>query len=158
MIKAQVIQDAKILIPNTEHKNFTDSGNVIEEGTFVSGQIKNIQGLRRGKSFVYRLFLTDKNQLIHLKKIKPMGTTEVTLGADSAQSPTQVNLRPAERADKNKFIGVVVGGIAGFAWAKYKKHDMKKSAMYIGVGAVLGLAVGYMLDRRKNKVTIKPSK
>ena len=158
MIKAQVIEDAKILIPNTEHKNFTDSGKVIEEGTFVSGQIKNIQGLRRGKSFVYRLFLTDKNQLIHLKKIKPMGTTEVTLGADNSQTPTMVNLKPAERADRNKFIGVVVGGVAGFAWAKYKKHDMKKSAMYIGVGAVLGFAVGYMLDRRSNKVTIKTSK
>ena len=87
-----------------------------------------------------------------------MGTTEVTLGADSAQTPTQVNLRPAERADRNKFIGVVVGGLAGFAWAKYKKHDMKKSAMYIGAGAVLGFAVGYMLDSRRDKVTIKPSK
>ena len=30
--------------------------------------------------------------------------------------------------------------------------------MYIGAGAVLGFAVGFMLDRRNNKVTIKPSK
>ena len=59
MIKAQVIEDAKILIPNTEHKNFTDSGEIIEEGTFVSGQVKNIEGLRRGKPFIYRLFLTN---------------------------------------------------------------------------------------------------
>lgn len=157
-MKAQLIQDAKILIPNTEHKNFTDSGEVIEEGTFVTGQVKNIEGLRRGKPFIYRLFLTDKNQLIYLKKIKPMGTTEVTLGADAAQTPTKVNLRPAERANRNKFIGVVVGGLAGFAWAKYKKHDKKKAAMYIGVGAVIGFVAGYMLDSRKDKVRIKPSK
>jgi len=157
-MKAQVIEDAKILIPNTEHKNFTDSGQIIEEGTFVTGQVKNIEGLRRGKPFIYRLFLTDKNQLIHLKKIKQMGTTEVSLGADAAQSPTQVNLRPAERADRNKFIGAVVGGVAGFAWAKYKKHDMKQSAMYIGIGAVLGFVAGYMLDRRSDGIKIKLSK
>jgi hypothetical protein len=158
MIKAQLVEDAKILIPNKEHKNFTESKEVLEEGTFVTGQVRNIEGLRRGKPFVYRLFLTDKNQLIYLNKIKQMKTTEVTLGADAAQSPTKVNLKPAERADRSKFIGTILGGVAGFAWGKYKKHDMKKIAMYIGVGAALGFAVGYFIDSRNNKVVIKPSK
>ena len=148
-MKVQVIEDAKILIPNTEHKNFTDSGSIIEEGTYVSGQVKNIEGLRRGKPFVYRLFITDKNQLIHLKKIKQMGTTEVTLGADAAQTPTQINLKPAEHAKRMKFYGSVVGAVGGFAYAKYKKHDMKKVAMYIGVGALIGYATAYVFDRQK---------
>ena len=56
-----------------------------------------------------------------------------------------------------KFYGAVSGAILGFAYAKYKKQDMKKVAMYIGAGAVLGFVAGYVLDTRR-KVIIKPSK
>ena len=86
-----------------------------------------------------------------------MNATEVTLGADAGATATKVDMIPAENFSKAKMAGLVIGGIAGFAWAKYKKHDMKKAAMYIGVGAVLGYGAGVLLDRR-NKVVVQPSK
>jgi len=86
-----------------------------------------------------------------------METTEVTLGADSSQTPTRIDLIPAEMYTKDKLMGIVLGGVAGYLWAKYKKHDMKKVAMYIGAGAVIGYAGAYVLDTRK-KAIVKASK
>lgn len=156
-MQVKVIEKANILVPNKEHKNFTESNEFIEANTLLDGNAININGLRRGSPFTYRLFVTDNNKIIYLNKIKPMNATEVTLGADSSVTPTKVDLIPAELYTKNKFAGVVIGGLAGFAWAKYKKQDMKKVAMYIGIGAVAGYIGGMLLDR-KNKVIVKPSK
>jgi len=156
-MKAVTIENASILIPNPDHKNFVENGEIIEKGTLLEGNTSNIQGLRRGQPFTYRLFNTSNNQIIYLKSIKPMETTEVTLGADSTKTSTKVNLIPAESFSKLKMTGIVVGGVAGFLFAKYKKHDMKKAAMYIGVGAVLGYVGGYMIDQR-HKITVQPSK
>lgn len=155
-MKGTIIKDTVVLVPNKDHKNFTASGEIIEEGTVVEGQPKQIEGLRRGEKFTYKLFLTDKKQLIHLNKIK-METTEVTLGADAKQSATKIDMIPAEKFGRNKMIGLVLGGIVGFAWAKYKKHDMKKAAMYIAIGAAGGYVLGTVYDKRK-KVSIQPSK
>jgi len=78
-MRATIIEDATTLIPNKDHRNFTETGVLIPKGTEVEGEIKNISGLRRGKPFVYRLFLTNKKQFIFLNKIKPnMEATEVT--------------------------------------------------------------------------------
>jgi hypothetical protein len=157
-MKATVITDAKILVPNPDHKNFCESADLIEEGTIIEGNRKDIAGLRKGQPFTYKLFSTNKNQLIYLNKIKPMETTEVTLGADSGQTPTLVDMKKPEVANRNKFIGAAIGAAAGFAFAKYKKHDMKRIGTYTIIGAVLGVAAAYLIDRRKDKVTIKPSK
>lgn len=158
MIKATVLADAKILIPNSEHKNFTESADIVEEGSVVDGEIRQIKGLRRGEPFTYKLFATNKNQLIYLNKIKPMEKTEVTLGADAGTTPTVVNMKKAENANRNKFYGAAIGAIAGFLYCKYKKHDNAKTAMYIGGGAVVGFVAGYVIDINKDKVTVKPSK
>lgn len=149
--------DANVLMPNKQHQNFTDSGIVIPSGNILEGEEKVISGLRRGKPFVYRLFYTNNNQFIYLNTVKPMDVTEVKLGADSSQTPTKVNLVPAELYTQDKLMGIIVGGVAGFAWAKYKKHDMKRVAMYMGVGALLGWGAAYVLDTRK-KGTVKASK
>lgn len=156
-MKAVTIENAAILIPNPDHKNFVENGEIIEKGTVLEGNESNIQGLRRGQPFTYRLFNTSNNQIIYLKSIKPMETTEVTLGADSTKTATKVNLIPAETFNKLKLTGLVVGGVAGFLFAKYKKHDMKKAAMYIGVGAAIGYVAAYFIDK-KQKATVKPSK
>ena len=161
MKQYQLIENADVLVPNKEHKNFTASGDVIEKEAIVEGQPKQFLGLRRGQPFVYSLFLTKENQLIYINKIKPMNTTEVTLGADAQATPTKINLLPAEKAKtakrKNEVYGLILGGIAGFAYAKYKKHDLKKMAMYIGVGAAAGFGLGLLFDHQK-AVTITPSK
>jgi hypothetical protein len=153
-----VEQGATVLIPNTDHKNFTFSDEKIEGGTLVKGKLQAVNGLRRGEPFTYRLFLTNDNKLIYQKNIKNMANaTEVTLGADSQTSATSVNLKPAENFSSMKMTGILVGGVAGFAYAKYKKHDMKKVAMYIGVGAAIGYFAEYLLDSKKN-IVVKPSK
>ena len=159
MIQGVIVDEgANVLIPNMEHKNFTFSDERIEGGTLVKGQLKQVNGLRRGQPFVYRLFLTDNNKLIFQKNLKNMAqATEVTLGADAQTSPTSVNLTPAEHFNKMKLTGVIIGGIAGFAYAKYKKHDLKKMAMYIGVGAALGYGIEYFIDTKRN-IVVKPSK
>ena len=156
-MKAITLADAEVLIPNNDHKNFTFSGQIIKEGTNINGEEVYINGLRRGEPWVYRLFKTDNNQLIYLNKVKTMPTTEVKLGADAGQTTTVVNFKPAEMYSKAKMYGAIGGGIAGFDYAKFKKHDMKKSAMFIGIGAVVGYAAGYFLDTQKD-VTVIPSK
>jgi hypothetical protein len=156
-MKVVTTQDAPILIPNEDHKNFTMNGVVIPRGVELEGNTKEAQGLRRGKPFTYRLFVTNNKQIIYSNNVKPMDTTEVTLGADAAQTPTMVNLVPAESFNKLRTTGLVVGAIAGFAWAKYKKHDMKKVAMYIAIGAAVGYGGAYLVDRSRN-ATVKASK
>lgn len=156
-MQVRVLKDTVVLVPNKDHQNFTASGEIIEGDSIISGNYKDINGLRRGQPFTYRLFITDKNQIIYQKSTTPMEATEVTLGADAQTSPTKVDMIPAENFSKAKMTGLIVGGIAGFAYAKYKKHDMKKAAMYIGIGAVAGYVTGMLIDRRK-RVVIQPSK
>ncbi len=154
MIKAIVVEDTKVLIPNEEHKNFTEGKEVIKKDTEIEGNPKFIQGMRRGEPFTYKLFLTKDKQLIYLKKIKPMNATEVTLGADSAQSSTVVNLNQNFLA-KPTILGAIGGAVIGFGYAKYKKHEMKKAGMYALIGAVAGFVIGKVIE---HKATVKPSK
>lgn len=156
-MEAILITDAKVLIPNGEHKNFTETTEVIRKGNKVSGEIENIQGLRRGEPFTYRLFRTNNNKLIYLNNLDKMNVTEVKLGADSSVTSTDVNLIPAETFNKIRINGLLIGAIGGFAWAKYKKYDTKKIAMYIGVGALVGYLGAYIIDTNR-KVTVKESK
>ena len=158
LIKGVVTEDIKNLIPNNLHKNFTEGDVVIAKGTVVEGTYKDVEGLRRGEPFTYRLFFIKDGPIIYQNKItNTMPVTEVMLGADQSRSATLVNLKPAEIFTKMKVAGIVIGGISGFAYAKYKKHDMKKSAMYIGIGALVGFAAAYVIDNKK-KATVTPSK
>lgn len=156
-MKARVIKDTKYLIANKDHKNFTESSELVEQDTILKGEPRNIEGLRRGEPFTYRLFMTNEGKILYLNNVEPMKTVEVTLGADAQRTPTVVDLLPAESFSKMKTAGLVIGGIAGFAYAKYKKHDMKKVAMFIALGAAIGYGSGYVLDRTR-KVEITESK
>jgi hypothetical protein len=156
-MKARVIKDTKYLIANKDHKNFTESNELVEQDTILKGEQRNIEGLRRGEPFTYRLFITNEGKILYLNNVEPMKTVEVTLGADAQRTPTVVDLLPAESFSKMKTAGLVIGGIAGFAYAKYKKHDMKKVAMFIALGAAIGYGSGYVLDRTR-KVEITESK
>lgn len=157
-MKVEIIEDANVLIPNKEHENFTEGKEVLKRGTIINGEAKLIKGKRRGENFTYRLFLTNNKQLIYLKKIKPMEVTEVTLGADSSQSPTVVKV-PEEKKlfTKNVIIGTLIGAGAGFGISKYKKFDKKKMAIATVIGAVVGFGVAKYMEKRK-LVTIKTSK
>lgn len=158
MTKATIVADAQVLIPNKDHKNFTESAEVIEAGTIVEGNRKDISGLRKGQPFIYKLFYTNKNQLIYLNKIKPMEKTEVTLGADAKVTPTVVDMKKPEKAYQNKVIGAIAGAVIGYAYCKYKKHDNTKTLKYAVAGAAVGVGLAWLYDRHKDKVTIKKSK
>jgi DNA gyrase/topoisomerase IV subunit B len=150
--------DAMVLTPNKEHENFTDSGDIIESGTPLLGTSKTVQGKRRGKPFSYRLFFTNKNEIIYLNTVSPMrNATEVTLGADGQVSPTKINFRPEEVFSRVKTTGLVLGAIAGYFYAKKKGKTLKKSLPFIIGGGVVGYGVAYMVDKNR-KVTVKPSK
>jgi len=156
-MRAVTLTQAEILVPNRDHKNFTFNGQTIPEGTVIEGTEEMISGLRRGQPFIYRLFKTDKGQFIYLNQTQAMPVTEVKLGADSAQTKTVIDMVPAETYSKVKLVSLIVGGAAGFAYAKYKKHDLKKSAIWIAIGAATGYAAGYIFDTKRN-VVVQPSK
>jgi len=139
-MRATVIENAAILIPNAEHKNFTNSGKIIEQGTVVDGQPKLIQGLRRGEAFTYRLFITDNNQIIHINKIRPMDKTEVYLGADAVQSPTMVKMPNESNMGVKPVLGTAIGAAAGYYFAK--KKNPSKLMMFTVIGAIVGFAAG----------------
>lgn len=150
------IEDAKVLIPNAEHKNFTATEVIIPKETELSGDTKLVNGLRKGLPFQYRLFYTSDNQIIYTNKIKPtkMETTEVKLGADGANAPAKIINIPSQLKDRNALIGAALGATAGFGYAAYKKEDYKKKLMYTLIGAALGFAAGKMVTK-KGLVTVK---
>src|ERR1035437_9598666 len=149
-MKAIVTQDAHILTPNKEHQNFTTTNEILEAETKIEGRPTIVKGLRKGQPFDYKLFLTDKKQYIRLNKIKPKEVTEVTLGADAAQSPTVVTLPAAKHFfNKGDLIGVGIGAAVGFGYAKYKKLEHKKIAIYALIGGAIGFFVGKYVEKRK---------
>lgn len=143
-MQVKLAEDARVLIPNGVHQNFTETEEVIHKDTVLNGEPKVIKGLRRGQPFDYKLFLTENNKLIHLKKTRNMDATEVKLGADSSKQPTVVNLKQTTLA-KPAIIGAISGAIIGFGYAKYKKHETKKVGIYALVGAVAGYVVGRVI-------------
>jgi hypothetical protein len=151
-----VQKDSKYLIPNAEHKNFTESNDWVGEGVLLKGNYADIDGLRRGEPFTYKLFITEDKKILFRNNVQPM-ETEVTLGADSQRSGTIINLVPGETFNKVKITGLVLGAVAGFGYSKYKKHDLKKMAMFIFGGAAIGYATAYVVDRNR-KAIVTPSK
>jgi len=159
-MKAILIEDAKLLVPNEKHQNFIETSDVLTKGTEIEGEPINIIGLRRGEPFTYKLFKTSKNNLIYIKKLNLKNQEKMAnySNADAGQTPTKVNLTLPEKSNRQEFIGSAIGAVAGFIYGKYRKHDNKKIAMYIGVGAVAGYAGGYLLNKKNNKIAITPSK
>ena len=154
--KVTVIKDCKILKANKQHKNFTETKEILKKGTVLSGRNVKIDGKRRGENFTYRIFITDDEKIIYQNCVEPMKTTEVMLGADSQQTPTVVDLTKAERFSKYKTAGLLIGGAAGFAYSKmYKKHPWKKVAMITALGAGIGFASAFLMKRN---VTVTESK
>ncbi len=157
-MQIEVIEDAYVLTPNREHQNFTRTEKLIGKGTILDGEPKNILGQRRGEQFQYKLFKTKDNEFIHLKKTKPMKTTEVTLGADATQTPTVVNVPSGKKLLTPMIIGgTLIGAGAGYYFAKNKGFDSKKRNMAIVGGALLGFFGAKYFEKRKG-IVVKPSK
>ena len=118
-MKVVTCSDVPVLIPNEQHKNFTTSDVIIPKGTTLTGEFKAIKGLRKSEPFTYRLFYTNKDQIIYTKNIKPvtMERTEVTLSAEGQEKPSAIINIPKNYFDKNAMYGAILGAAAGFGFA-----------------------------------------
>lgn len=144
MMIATTLTDAAILVPNKEHKNFTDTGKVIPTNTEINGNPTVVKGLRRGQPFEYKLFVTDKNEIIYLKTIQPMKSTEVLLGADASTTPTVVKMPNDSNLGMRPVLGTILGAAVGYYYAK--KKNSSKLMMFTVIGGVAGFAAGKYLQ------------
>ncbi len=158
-MEAVLLEDAQVLIPNEAHKNFTRSNQIIRKGTKVIGEQKKIKGLYRGEPFEYNLFYTNHGEIIFMKHINPkhMNKTEVTLGADSQQSATTIQIPSQSNLGIRPIIGTIAGGLLAFGFAKYKKVDNKHVIIYSVVGAVIGFVAAKFYQSHRD-ITIAKSK
>lgn len=166
-MKATLIKDANVLVPNKGGKNFCHKRQAgqpltIPKDTEVEGNIRIISGLRASKPFDYKIFQVtaisgkalEHPQFIYLNNIKPMQATDVQLGADSSRSATIVNLPSNSMLGFKPVAGLLVGGAAGFYYAKKKN---KHKATYTIIGCVGGYLLGKWWQSA-SKATIKASK
>ena len=152
-MKAEVIEDAPVLVPNKEHENFTRTDVIIPAGNIVEGEIKKVNGKRRGEPFTYTLFYTTDNQYIHLKKIKPMAMTKVFLNADAQTTPTVVDVPPRKMFTTFTVVGAIAGAYLGMYISK-KQNLGNRNAYAIG-GAVAGFFIGRYMQGRKAIQVVK---
>lgn len=156
-MKAKVVKDAVVLVPNPKHKNFTRSTEIIKAGTEIEGTPKVIQGLKRGEPFKYRLFYTNDNKIIFIKNTDKMETTDVKLGADASQTDTLIKMPNESNFGKKPIIGTIAGLAIGYGVAKWRKAEGKNKWFFIlGFGAAGFIAGKYL--QSKTSVKIKPSK
>lgn len=148
---AMVKEDAPILIPNNDHKNFTATDEIIPKGTEVEGKYKNVNGLRRGEPFTYKLFVTKENNIIYQNKIEPMAT-QVYLNADAQVTPTVVKVEK-KLITTTTIIGGIVGAMVGNYYSKTQGGNRN---VYMVGGAVIGFFVARFFENRS--VAVKPSK
>jgi len=151
MIQAILIQDTNFLIPNKEHKNFTDSSESAKVGSILTGEFRNVNGLRKGKPFEYRLFFANNGKILYANCVKTESApSEIISNADNLQAAP---LKPTNQS----LLVVLVGGIAGYLYGKQKKVDTNTLIKYIAVGSVGAYSIFYLITKNKS-TTNKPSK
>lgn len=156
---ATVKEEATVLVPNKEHKNFTETSETIPQGTSVEGEFKSISGLRRGEPFSYRVFITNDGQIIYSNKLEQMKSTEVMLGlgGDSTLSSTTVNMTSAETFKTSRVVVALTAGVGAFMYAKKKGKSAKTSIKWAVIAGAVGYLAVWAFDKSKS-VTISQKK
>lgn len=137
-------EKAPVLINNDEHRNFVETDKIIPKGTTLEGSFVNIQGLRRGKEFNYRLFRDKDGLIVYENKVEPMNYSK-------AEGETRVVDMPSVKG--NARTHAIVSGVAGviaFAVAKKMGKTNKSAFMYAGVTALIGYGVASMVTSQRN--------
>jgi len=161
MVETIVLADSKYLIPNTQHKNFTESNEVVRKGSKIKGDFKVINGNRKGQPFAYRVFVTNEGKILYNNQVdqSAMPATEVNLGVDSTKNSAPKPVAPAvvsiQSSKKQLIYATLVGAAIGAGYAKYKKLSNKELAKYAAIGAVGAYAIYWIST---NKPTTKTSK
>lgn len=135
-----VVEDTAILLPNNEHRNFTETDKMISKGTILKGDFKNIEGLRRGKPFTYRIFQDKDGIIMYAKNLHE--NKENMNGNDST-----ITLPSEKKLSTNYALYSVVAGVLGFGIAK----KMGKSGKTAFIVASISAVGGYMIAKQVNK-------
>ena len=140
------IESAIVLVPNKEHKNFTESKETIPASTTLVGTFKKITGLRRGKPFDYRVFVTDENKIIYADKVTPQ-PKEIKSPSDSA------NVSAGKKIATSPLLYASIGAALGYYIANRQSKEFTKKTMIYVVG---GAVVGYYLSKTIQPKPITP--
>jgi hypothetical protein len=156
MKQYEIIENSYVLMPNSKHRNFNITTELISRGTLINGNETFIQGIRKGQDFTYKLLEIAPAKYIFLKNVKPiskeniMETREVTLGADANVATTVVKVP----SNKNKFVlPVILGSAAGLFMAFKMNKSMTNKIIFTLAGAGTGyLAAKFLLPEKDTKV------
>ena len=126
------IDNATVLVPNKEHKNFTESNEVIPISTTLVGTFKLISGLRRGKPFDYRIFTTDSGKIIYADKVSPQ--------PKEIKSPNETSsVSAGNKLATNPMLYAGIGAALGYYISnRQSKEFTTKTIIYIVGGALVG--------------------
>jgi hypothetical protein len=141
--------NAPVLIPNKEHKNFTESSEVILPSTTLVGTFKVINGLRRGKQFDYRIFVTDDNKIIYANKVTPQPQEKST-----EKKVTTTSEEKKFTASALLFVGI--GAALGYYAASRKSKEITpQTLLYVVGGAVVGYYASKSIQPNLKNLTNK---
>jgi len=143
-----VVKTTRLLIPNSEHKNFTETKSIVPEGSTMYGTPCIVEGLRKGEPFKYRLFkIKDIENYIYQSAIKPIKNMEDNSNAEGPNTliPKKLNAK------------VVIGAVAGFGLGYYIAHHKGVEGKSKWVYATIGGIAGYIITQQltKPKVVVK---
>lgn len=156
-MKATVIEDAIVLTPHKEHKNFVHSNSIIPKGTVVEGEVKQIKGKRRGKIFDFLLFKTHDNKFIYLNNTD-MRNRVVKLSPFDGVKPTEIKLAMDGVAPEEIKLGMdgvapeeIKLGFDGVTSVSVDETSHKPFfSKYSTIGLVSGAIIGYSVASHKN--------
>lgn len=150
-MKAKILENAPILINNTEHKNFVETDKIIPAGTILEGERINIIGNRKGKEFIYRLFQDKDGIIIYEKYIEPM---EINLNANG-EADTRVITLPSVKDDtRTHAIISVVAGVLAYGVSKKMGNTGKCSLILGGASALLGYVIATQITKNQ-RITVQ---
>lgn len=139
-------ENSPILINNDEHKNFVETDKMIPKGTVLEGEYKNILGLRRGKKFMYRLFVDKDGIIVYEKNVKPMMKSNM-------DGETRIIDMPSVKGNATTHAFISAGaGVIAFAVAKRMQRTNKQAFMIAGVTALVGYGIASYL-RNSDSIT-----
>jgi len=136
------IDNATVLVPNMEHKNFTESNEVIPASTTLVGTFKLISGSRRGKPFDYRIFTTDSGKIIYANKVSPQ-PKEIK----SLDEATKVSAN--KKLPTNLILYAGIGAALGYYLSSRQSKELTaKTIIYLVGGALVGYYVGKTIPKK----------
>jgi hypothetical protein len=155
-MRVKVKEDAIIYVPNSEHKNFTETDKVIEAGSVIEGAPQIIKGKRRGADFDYRMFVTTQGMYIHQNKVERIKEDTIIPSSNADGNTGAEEAVLIQYKEKHMFIyGAMAGALLGVAYSKIFKKDLKHSVILGALAGALGTQIQIMSDKRVLNKKIK---